>query len=93
MATRKPRTNITLDDDVDLIFARLAKLRKMPKATLISEYVDAMKPHAQSMIEALELVEQNKNPSLVIGKMFADVHTQMGQNLNEIMSNLEVKND
>ena len=91
MATRKPRTNITLDDHVDLIFAKLAKLRKMPKATLISEYVEAMKPHAESMIEALELVEQNKSPALVFGKMFADAHSEMGQTLNEIMDSLEAK--
>ena len=91
MATRKPRTNITLDDDVDLIFAKLAKLRKMPKATLISEYVEAMKPHAESMIEASELVEQNKSPALVFGKMFAGTHSEMGQTLNEIMDSLEAK--
>lgn len=91
MPTRKQRTNITLDDDINAIFQRLADLRGMPKATLIVEYLEAMKPHAESMIEALELVEQNKNPALVFGKMFADAHSEMGQTLNEIMDSLEAK--
>lgn len=89
MPTRKPRTNITLDEDINELFERLAVLRKVPKATLISEYVSATKPHVQAMIEAIELVEQNKNPSLVLGKMLADSQLQMGTALNEALSDLE----
>ena len=38
MPTRKPRTNITLDDDVNEVFQRLAELLNTPKATLMADF-------------------------------------------------------
>ena len=55
MPTRKPRTNITLDDDVNEVFQRLAELLNTPKATLMADFLQSMKPHAQEIIEAIEL--------------------------------------
>ena len=93
MATRKPRTNITLENDVNDVFQRLADLRKIPKATLMAEYLEAMKPHADDIIRAIELVEQNKNPAIAFGKILANSHLQMGETLNDVMRSLEGNKD
>ena len=83
MPTRKPRTNITLDDDVNEVFQRLADLMKIPKATLMADFLQSMQPHAQEIIQAIELAEQNKSPALVFAKMFTKAHLEMTQNLHE----------
>jgi hypothetical protein len=93
MPTRKPRTNITLDDDVNEVFQRLAELLNTPKATLMADFLQSMKPHAQEIIEAIELVEKNKSPSLVFAKMFAKAQLQMGESLNDVMQSVGDKND
>ena len=51
-----------------------------------------MKPHAQEIIEAIELVEK-KSPSLVFAKMFAKAQLQMGESLNDVMQSVGDKND
>ena len=45
MTDRKPRINVTVDDDMNELIAELAALQGIPKATLITQYLDMLRPH------------------------------------------------
>jgi hypothetical protein len=86
MPTQKPRVMLTLDDDINALFERLGELEGRPKTKIIVEYLNAMRPHATLMIEALEAIKDNKSPSVIIDKMALDSFQQFADASNVIAS-------
>ena len=86
MTDRKPRINVTVDDDMNELLTALSKFEGKPKATLITDILEQMRPHLTDLLHAMELVEQKKNPSKVLNKLL------VGQQ-REFLDRLEVSDD
>ena len=76
MPTAKPRINLSVDEDLNELLAKLAALQGIPKATLIVDILEQMRPHFKELIEAMELVEQKKDPSKAINKLLIEQQKQ-----------------
>ena len=66
MATkpRKPRINITVDNDLNDLLTELAELQGIPKATLISEYLYFLKPHLNTLVDTLKFIKGKKQSDI-----------------------------
>ena len=62
MPSKKTRINLTVDDDMNELLTALSKIDGKPKATLIVDILEQMRPHFKELIKAMELVEQKKRP-------------------------------
>lgn len=69
MTDRKPRINVTVDDEMNELITQLAELQGIPKATLITQYLDMLRPHMVEIRDAMKLVKENKDPSSPLLKM------------------------
>lgn len=69
MPSKKTRINLTVDDDMNELLTALSKIDGKPKATLITDILEQMRPHLTELLHAMELVEQKKNPSKVLNKL------------------------
>ena len=69
MTDRKPRINVTVDDDMNELIAELAALQGIPKATLITQYLDMLRPHMVEIRDAIRMVNDKKDPSPHLRKM------------------------
>lgn len=69
MTDRKPRINVTVDDDMNELIAELAALQGIPKATLITQYLDMLRPHLVEIRDAIRMVNEKKDPSPHLRKM------------------------
>ena len=69
MTDRKPRINVTVDDDMNELIAELAALQGIPKATLITQYLDMLRPHIVEIRDAIRMVNDKKDPSPHLRKM------------------------
>lgn len=86
MPSKKTRINLTVDDDLNELLTALSKIDGKPKATLIVDILEQMRPHFKELIKAMELVEQKKDPSKVLNKLL------VGQQ-REFLDRLEVSDD
>jgi predicted DNA-binding protein len=86
MTDRKPRINVTVDDDMNELLTALSKFEGKPKATLITDILEQMRPHLTDLLHAMELVEQKKDPSKVINKLLVNQQKQF-------LNSLEVSDD
>ena len=86
MTDRKPRINVTVDDDMNELLTALSKFEGKPKATLITDILEQMRPHLTDLLHAMELVEQKKDPSKVINRLLVNQQKQF-------LDNLEVSDD
>lgn len=91
MPSKKTRINLTVDEDMDELLTALAKLegkpgKPKPKATLILDILEQMRPHLSGLIDAMQLVEQKKDPSKAINKLL------IGQQ-KTFLNSLEVDDD
>lgn len=86
MPSKKTRINLTVDDDLNELLTALSKLDDKPKATLIVDILEQMRPHLTELLHAMELVEQKKDPSRVLNKLL------VGQQ-REFLDRLEVSDD
>lgn len=82
---KRQRTNITLDGELLEVYQKLADVRGIPRATLITEYLEALKPHAQKMTKLLEAVKENESeaPKIMLN-MLADAQEEYAKSLREI---------
>ena len=69
MPSKKTRINLTVDDDLNELLTALSKIDGKPKATLIVDILEQMRPHFKELIKAMELVEQKKDPANAINKL------------------------
>ena len=77
MTDRKPRINVTVDDDMNELIAELAALQGIPKATLITQYLDMLRPHMVEIRDAIKMVNDKKDPSPQLRKMLLDGQQQL----------------
>ena len=88
MTDRKPRINVTVDDDMNELIAELAALQGIPKATLITQYLDMLRPHMVEIRDAIKMVNDKKDPSPQLRKMLLDGQQQLFDVIKE-----ELKDD
>ena len=74
MPSQKPRVALTLPDDLNAVFERIAALQGVPKTKVILELLVAYQPVLEQTLYALEKIEQDKENAQKIAKEF-------GQNL------------
>ena len=86
MPTKKTRINLSVDDDMNELLTALSKFEGKPKATLITDILEQMRPHLTDLLHAMELVEQKKDPSKVLNKLL------VGQQ-RDFLDRLEVSDD
>ena len=86
MPSKKTRINLTVDDDLNELLTALSKIDGKPKATLIVDILEQMRPHFKDLIKAMELVEQKKDPAKAINKLL------IGQQ-KQFLNSLEVYDD
>ena len=77
MTDRKPRINVTVDDDMNKLITELAALQGIPKATLITQYLDMLRPHMVEIRDAIKMVNDKKDPSPQLRKMLLDGQQQL----------------
>lgn len=91
MPSKKTRIMLTMPDDLDAIFSRIAELENKPKTKVIIDYLSSLKPHAESMIQALELVQQKKNPLLILNQITANSLTMLGTEMSDFLNLMQQK--
>ena len=60
MPTKKTRINLSVDDDMNELLTELASLQDTPKATLVTEYLDMLRPHLIDIRDAIRMVNEKK---------------------------------
>jgi hypothetical protein len=74
MPSQKPRVALTLPDDLNEIFDRIAVFQGVPKTKVIVELLEAYKPVLKETLDAIEKIENDRENAQQIAKEF-------GQNL------------
>ena len=69
MPTKKPRINLSVDEDMNEVLIELAALQGIPKATLVTDYLDMLRPHMVEIRDAIRMVNEKKDPSKHLRKM------------------------
>lgn len=88
MPTKKTRINLSVDDEMNELLAELAVLQDIPKATLVVQYLDMLRPHMVDIRDAIRMVNEKKDPSPHLRKMLLNGQQDFLDVLKE-----EFKND
>lgn len=89
MPSKKTRINLTVDDDMDQLLTELCDLQGgIPKATLVNNYLDMLRPHMIEIRDAIRMVNEKKDPSPHLRKMLLNGQQDFLDVLKE-----EFKND
>lgn len=72
MPTKKTRINLSVDDDMNELLMELSALQGIPKATLVTDYLDMLRPHMIEIRDAIRMVNEKKDPSPHLRKMLLD---------------------
>lgn len=89
MPSQKPRVALTLPDDLNAIFERVATLQGVPKTKVILELLTAYQPILEETLIALEKIENDKENAKQIAKEFGhnlllDAQVMMGTISKEV---------
>jgi hypothetical protein len=86
MATNKPRTIITLDEDLHQLISDIAELRDMPRSKVITEFLDECKPQFQIIRQALHSIKANEKPDLqnILLQMLGDSFENLSLTFKDI---------
>jgi hypothetical protein len=57
MPTENPRVNVTLSPSLDSLVARLAKLQRVSKSTVLRELLEAAEPSLRSVVALMEAAQ------------------------------------
>lgn len=88
MATKKTRINLSVDDEMNELLIELAALQGIPKATLVTEYLNQLRPHMEDMRDALRMINEKKDPSKHLRSMLLNSQ----QNFLDVLKE-ELKDD
>lgn len=69
MPTKKTRINLSVDDDMNELLIELAALQDIPKATLVTNYLEMLRPHLVEIRDAIRMVNEKKDPAPHLRKM------------------------
>ena len=83
MPTAKPRINLSVDEDMNELLAELAALQGIPKATLVNQYLDMLRPHMVEIRDAIRMVNEKKDPSPYLRKMLLDGQQELFDTIRE----------
>lgn len=78
MPTRKPRINLTVDDDLNEILGELSELTGKPKATLIMELIRESRPALITMKRGLKMAKTSREKAAQT--IMFDLLSQANQN-------------
>lgn len=89
MPSQKPRVALTLPDDLNAVFERIAELQGVPKTKVILELLAAYQPILEETLKALEKIEKDKENAKAIAKEFAhtmllDANSMLGDMSKEV---------
>lgn len=95
MQKQRNRVNLTLDDEIFNLLTELSSLSDKPKATIINELLNDVKPHLKYAIELLTLLKDEKltmsQAKTFFNRNLADVSEQTADLLRTV--NQEEDND
>ena len=83
MTDRKPRINVTVDDDMNELIAELAALQGIPKATLVVQYLDMLRPHMVEIRDAIRMVNEKKDPTIHLRKILLNSQDALTEVMKE----------
>lgn len=89
MPSRKPRVALTMPDDMNAVFDRIAELQGVPKTKIILELLTAYQPILEETLKALEKIEKDKDNAKQIAKEFGqtlllDANVMLGSVSKEV---------
>ena len=87
MPTKKTRINLSVDDDMNELLTELAALQGIPKATLVTDYLDMLRPHMVEIRDAIRMVNEKKDPSPHLRKMLLDGQQELFDVIKEEFTN------
>ncbi len=87
MPTKKTRINLSVDDDMNELLMELAALQGIPKATLVTDYLDMLRPHMVEIRDAIRMVNEKKDPSPHLRKMLLDGQQELFDVIKEEFTN------
>ena len=87
MPTKKTRINLSVDDDMNELLMELAALQGIPKATLVTDYLDMLRPHMIEIRDAIRMVNEKKDPSPHLRKMLLDGQQELFDVIKEEFTN------
>ena len=91
MPSRKPRLNLTLDDDLKEVLGRLSVLMKKKKKRIVNEMLRNAYPAFVGLADALEDAEKKKSVLPHLAKISAMANQQVGvmnTEMSEFMSQI-----
>ena len=88
MSNKTTRINLTVDSDMNELLTELAALQGIPKTTLVYDYLKMLRPHLVEIRDAIQAVNDKKDPSPHLRKMLIDGQQDFLDVLKE-----EFKND
>lgn len=88
MPTKKTRINLSVDDEMNELLIELAALQGIPKATLVTEYLNQLRPHMVEMRDAIRMINEKKDPSKHLRNMLLNSQ----QNFLDVLKE-ELKDD
>lgn len=86
MPTTKPRTIISLDEDLHQLISEIAELRGIPRSKIITEFLDECKPQFQIIRQALHDIKNNDKPDLqnILIQMLGDSFENLSLTFKDI---------
>ena len=87
MPTKKTRINLSVDDDMNELLIELAALQGIPKATLVTDYLEMLRPHLVEIRDAIRMVNEKKDPSPHLRKMLLDGQQELFDVIKEEFTN------
>ena len=72
MATKRPRVNVTLSDEVWLLVDEIHRLSGTPKSAVIGEMLDTIAPVIATQIEALRMLHESPREAQRLIQKFAN---------------------
>lgn len=87
MPTKKTRINLSVDDDMNELLTELAAFEGVPKATLVTQYLDMLRPHLIDIRDAFRMVNDKKDPTPHLRKILFDSQQELFDVIKEELSN------
>ena len=83
MPTKKTRINLSVDDDMNELLMELAALQGIPKATLVTDYLDMLRPHMVEIRDAIRMVNEKKDPTIHLRKILLNSQDALTEVMKE----------
>lgn len=82
--SNKTRISVSFDNETLAIYEKLAEYRGIPRATLITEFLEVLKPHVEELNKAFKDLEEKKDPSKIFLNMLANAQEEYAKAIRQI---------